>query len=236
MKIHILQHVPFEGPGHILKWASEHGIELSYTLFFETVYQLPEIDQIDAVIIMGGPMSVYDESQYQWLLPEKAFIRGCILAGKKILGICLGAQLASICLGAGVYSASHKEIGWQQVQAIAQHSAGNWLSKLFEESPAVFHWHGESFDIPQGARDLLVSAANNHQAYLYQDKVLALQFHLEATRETIADLLLHCSADLIPSAYVQSAEEIKARLSSVPLINKLMEKILSRFFLNQSSD
>lgn len=236
MKIHILQHVPFEGPGHILKWASQHNISLSYTLFFEKQHQLPEIDQFDAVVVMGGPMSVEDENRYPWLLPEKIFIRKCILAGKKILGICLGAQLASSCLGASVYPAAHKEIGWHQVQVNAQFSAQNWLSKLFEEGPVVFHWHGDKFDLPEGAQDLLASAANNHQAYLYQDKILALQFHLEATEKTIADLLFHCKGDLIPSAYVQSADEIKAQLANVPPINKLMEKILNRFFLNEAVD
>src|SRR5262245_15038627 len=116
MQIHYFQHVPFEGLGYIETWLKENGHDISVTRFYESSYQLPPVSAIDALIVMGGPMGVYDEDKYAWLRDEKAFIEDCIRAGKRLLGICLGAQLLSVCLGAAVGAAPNKEIGWFPVK------------------------------------------------------------------------------------------------------------------------
>lgn len=230
MNLHIIQHVPFEGPGYIADWAVNHGHELSYTSLFQDEYQFPNISDIDALIIMGGPMSVYDEERYPWLLFEKVYIKDCILAGKKVLGICLGAQLITTCLGASVQIVKEKEIGWYAVKPHQLPEKQNWLEQIFNNAPMVFHWHGEQFDIPDGASDLLYSDANDHQAYLFHKTVLALQFHLEATQQSIEAMLTNCGDELLKAKFIQSEEEIRQGFNHIEGINLLMERILNQFF------
>lgn len=231
MKIHIIQHVPFEGPGYISDWASQQHISLSFSHVYETGGAFPALDTFDALVVMGGPMGVYDEDEYPWLVQEKALITACIHAGKKVLGICLGAQLIATCLGASVHAAPHKEIGWFPVHTIAQSESIAWLYRLFENSPTVFHWHGDQFDIPAGAVELLTSAANEHQAYLYKTYVLGLQFHLEMTSEGVRDLLSNGAHELKEQPYIQNSKDILADVSYVETTNTIMDQLLTAFFL-----
>ncbi len=115
MRAHYLQHVPFEGLGSIKSWLKKSGYEISNTQFFNSKV-LPSIDEIDLLVVMGGPMSVNDEAKYPWLVEEKKFIRNTIEAGKSVLGICLGAQLIASSMGVKVFSNSEKEIGWFPVE------------------------------------------------------------------------------------------------------------------------
>lgn len=234
MRVHYLQHVPFEGLGYIEPWLKENNHHISATRFFEPDYHLPNIDDFDALIIMGGPMGVYDEHQYPWLKQEKSFIRYTLDAGKKTLGICLGAQLIAASLGAAVKAAPHKEIGWFSVQPTEESKALTWLHELFDDNPVVFHWHGDRFDIPQGAVNLLTSEANSNQAFLYKHHVLGLQFHLEVTDNTIAQMLEHAGDDLTYSTYVQAANEIEAGKSLVRGCNELMAEIMTSLFRKMS--
>lgn len=234
MKIHILQHVAFEGPAYIEEWAKEASATLSYTLLYEGDIQFPAVGDIDVVVIMGGPMSVNDEHLYGWISREKAFISACIGERKKIIGICLGAQMIASCLGARVYPASEKEIGWHAVRRNAALSE-NWLTRIFNASPQVFHWHGEQFDLPGSAEDLLTTDANNHQAYLIDDYILGFQFHLEATEESIRAMLAHGSDELVARPFVQSAAQILGSLHHVPVINQLMKSVLD-YFLGRTAE
>jgi GMP synthase-like glutamine amidotransferase len=155
MNVHYFQHVSFEGPGYITTWLTEQGHNITATLFFERQYRLPDLSEIDALIVMGGPMSVYDDHLYPWLQEEKAFIEDAIEAGKKVLGICLGAQLAALCLGTFVPTALQKEIGWYPVQPAPEAvKIAPGISALLAEQPVVFHWHGDKFDIPYGVMNL----------------------------------------------------------------------------------
>jgi len=226
MTVHYLQHVPFEGLGYIATWLAENNHSVSATRFYEADYQLPAIDDVDALIIMGGPMGVYDEQQYAWLAEEKNFIKSALNAGKKVLGICLGAQLIAASLGATVKAAPQKEIGWFKVQPTEESKKLTWFYELFNDNPVVFHWHGDRFDIPQGATDLLTSAANSNQAYYYNGQALGLQFHLEVTEDTLSQMLEHAGDDLTDSPYVQTAKEIAAGKPLVHSCNELMAEIL----------
>ena len=122
MRAHYLQHVPFEGLGSIEPWLQNAGYEISHTQFFN-LGVLPSIDEIELLIVMGGPMSVNDETENPWLVKEKKFIRSTIEAGKPVLGICLGAQLISNSMGGKVFSNSEKEIGWFPVEAVKPESS-----------------------------------------------------------------------------------------------------------------
>jgi len=225
MRAHYMQHVPFEGLGSIETWLTKTGYQISATRLFESE-ALPAVHDIDLLVIMGGPMSVNDESAYPWLIVEKEFIRDAIHAGKTVLGICLGAQLIATALGARVYPNAVKEIGWFPLTRIAPRAG---LMSSFPESVDVFHWHGETFDLPSGATRLASSKACDNQAFQVGDTVVGLQFHLETTPASAQAIVTNCRAELVPSETVQSeAEILAAHPSKYELINRLMDDLLSR--------
>lgn len=204
MRVHYLQHVSFEGPGAVDTWSRRTGLAVTWTRFHEA-WELPDLRGLDLLVILGGPMSVNDGLAHPWLAQERAFIRHAIDAGTRVLGICLGAQLIASALGARVHPNSEKEIGWFPIAGVP--SAGNAVYRFPPSFPA-FHWHGETFDLPAGAVPLARSAACSQQAFQVGRRVIGLQFHLEATPESVMDLVDHCAGDLTPSRFVQSREAI----------------------------
>lgn len=235
MRVHYLQHVPYEGLGYIETWLKENNHSISGTRFYEPGYALPSISDIDALVIMGGPMSVYDDYKYPWLREEKIFIEDSINAGKKVLGICLGAQLVALCLGANIHTAQHQEIGWFRVQPTEQIKSISWLHQLFKDEPTVFHWHGDQFEIPfDDSFSFLFSEANNNQAFYRNENIIALQFHLEVTVQSIKEMLENGASDLKDSPYIQTAEEISDNTEHIKNCNRIMS-ILLRNWLSEST-
>lgn len=208
LRIHYFQHVVYEGLGSIEEWIRSSGHTLTSTRFFENAV-LPELSAIDWLIIMGGGMSVNDEEEFPWLISEKQFIREAVESGKTVLGICLGSQLVSSALGAKVYKNKEKEIGWFDINITNAALAGS----LFEEPGSkikVFHWHGDTFNLPKNAVHLASSEACKNQAYIFGNKVLAMQFHLEPTLKSLQQMIEHGRDDLNPGKYVQPEEELTA--------------------------
>ena len=205
MHAHFLQHVPFETLGSVDTWLRSIKAVVSGTKLFETP-SLPPLAGIDLLIVLGGPMSVNDEAALPWLAQEKRFIRRAIDAGTAVLGICLGAQLIASAMGARVYPHRTKEIGWFPVFS-TQPAAHAGLFR-FPKALTVFHWHGETFDLPEGATHLARSTACEHQAYQLGRRVLAFQCHLETTAQSAHDLVAHCRAELVPAQTIQSASDI----------------------------
>jgi len=232
MRIHCLQHVPFEGLGAIAKWIETKNHSLSFTRFHRQD-PLPGTSDYDLVIVLGGPMSVHDEARYAWLTDEKQFIEDAIKNGKTVLGICLGAQLISDVLGGRVYKNAHKEIGWFPITLTIETEEAPIFSSLPKRFQA-FHWHGETFDLPPGAVRMAETEACLNQAFLYGPRVIGLQFHLEATRESVKDLILNCSEELQPGRYIQSPKEMLLRPDGFVLINEMMVEILGQICLSIS--
>ena len=231
MRAHYLQHVSFEGLGSIEGWLHSKGYEISCTPFYVTA-DLPGIDEIDLLIVMGGPMSVNDENEYPWLKDEKKFIRSFIESGKPTLGICLGAQLIAKAMGAKIFKNSKKEIGWFPVQAVR---ASNNTTFKFPEDIKVFHWHGETFSLPADAVLTAESRGCRNQAFQIGNSVIGLQFHLETTAESAKALVSHCREELVDDEYIQKEEFIlSAAQNQYNAINLLMSKILE--YLHNSGD
>jgi len=226
MKVHYLLHVPFETPGSISSWAKRKGALESTTFLYETLI-LPAMADFDVLVVMGGPMSVHDDKIYPWLKWEKEFIEETIRAGKMVVGICLGAQLIADVFGARVYTNPHKEIGWFPINwtdKILQ----RWRSPSFEPHMTVFHWHGETFDLP---RDCVHLAGNDHcinQAFS-TDHVLALQFHLEVKPENIRLMLDNMAHELEEAPYIQSVEEIEQQVYRCSLLEPVLKMMLDKF-------
>ena len=224
MRAHYFQHVPFEGLGSIEPWLKKSGFEITSTRFYESA-KLPDLKTIDLLIVMGGPMSVNDEDRFPWLVAEKQFISNAIAKSKPVLGICLGAQLIANALGAGVYPNKVKEIGWFPIQGIESNDQSIFE---FPESINVFHWHGETFDLPSGATLLAKSAVCEHQAFQFGKSVMALQFHLETTSVAAQALVTNCRDELIPVPFIQTEKEIlSANPAHYKSINDLMDTVLS---------
>ncbi len=208
-RIHFLQHVPFEMP-FFLDTLINDGNHAKTTTRFFTEDTLPSISDFDLLIVLGGPMNVYEHDHYPWLVEEKKFIKTAINAQKKVVGICLGAQLIADVLNAKVIKNEHKEIGWFPIYQT--HDAEN--IKLLDNLPNpffAFHWHGDTFDIPKGATRFAASSACGNQGFIYSNRVIGLQFHLEMTSDGINSLLCNCAADITEGKYIQSEKEILAQ-------------------------
>jgi len=206
MKIAVLTHVPFEGPAAIATWADSRGHHLNVVHLYRDEV-IPTV--FDWLIIMGGPMGAMDDERYPWFRAEKQAIGQSIASGRKVVGICLGAQLIATVLGARIFRNAEREIGWFDVEL--QPGARSLFADR-TKLPA-FHWHGDTFELPAGAELLGSTPACTNQAFLYDHRVLGLQFHLEATRESIESLIRECPDDLLPGPFVQTKE---AMLNQMP--------------------
>ncbi len=223
MKMAVLQHVPFEGPAAIADWAAARGIGIAAAHLYRGD-PLPGLSDFDMLTVMGGPMSANDEAQYAWLAPEIALVGGAIDAGKIVLGVCLGAQIIAKALGAKVYAAQQKEIGWFQVNRTeAAHP-------VFEGVPAAFtpfHWHGETFDLPAGAVRLAETVSTPNQAFAVNGRVLGLQFHMEATPASVADLVQNAADEIGTGPFEQSPDAIRAGIGTCATLEPLLGCVLN---------
>jgi GMP synthase (glutamine-hydrolysing) len=224
MTIHWLQHVPFEGLGCIEPWLNENARDISCTRLWAGD-GFPDIGKTDGLIVMGGPMGIYDYEEYPWLAEEKAFIRQIINQNKPVLGICLGAQLIADVLGSNVWKNEHKEIGFFPVTGNPEHEISNvWKTET------VFHWHGDTFGIPEGAVRLASSEATENQAFVYKDHVLALQFHLETTAESLLALYENAQDEITDGPFIQTLEEMRPFFPMLGNANRRMFTLLKKLF------
>ena len=216
-------HVPFEGLGSMETWFVSRGWLVSRTRLFADE-RLPDPKEFDWLVIMGGPMGVYDEHTNPWLVGEKRFIETAIARDIPVLGICLGAQLIATVLGAKVTRNPYKEIGWFPV-ALTQQGRHSGLTKGFSDEFTAFHWHGDAFEIPHGAESLAVSDACRNQIFT-RGKVIGLQFHLETMPTNAMDLCINCRDELVSAPYVQSTGQILTGTEHFTKIHGLMRQLL----------
>lgn len=227
MRIHYLQHVPFEGPAYIAEWAQQKGYQVSGTMLY-LGEEPPAPEQFDLLVVMGGPMNIYEEEQYPWLGREKQFVREAIDAGKMILGICLGGQLIADVLGGRVTRNEYKEIGWFSVNKTAE-ARDTVLLRNFPEQFNAFHWHGDTFSIPPDNIRLASSKACLNQAFEYDGRVVGLQFHLESTAESIGLLMKNSADELVEGQFIQKPEIIRNENINISKANELMSLLLDNF-------
>lgn len=187
-----IQHVPFEGPGLIAAVAAQRGIELQLCHPYRGA-PLPAIDEIDGLVVMGGPMGVFDTAEHPYLARETELVSTMVETGRPVLGVCLGAQLMAHALGAAVYRGKQAEIGFGSVSLTEAGREDPVLGSLGREDAVlgssgletvpVVHWHQDTFDLPDGALCLARSALYPHQAFRVGERAYGLQFHVEVNRQ-----------------------------------------------------
>lgn len=207
MRIACLQHVSFEGPGNIATWAATRGHSLRTIQLFQC-QPLPRLDNFDLLVVMGGPMSIHDEADHAWLVPEKKLVTQCLEKNRFVMGVCLGSQLLAECLGSRIYRNRVKEIGWFPLRRLAGAGGSAYFAGMPEQMD-VLHWHGETYDLPADCIHLADSEGCRVQAFEHPS-ALGLQFHLEATAEGLKDLIGHCGHEIGAGRYEQTPEKIAA--------------------------
>jgi GMP synthase-like glutamine amidotransferase len=211
VRIHCLQHLKNDTLGNIGTWIARKGHKLTKTMPFEDSH-FPDPDEFDLLLIMGGTMSVYQEEEYSWLKPEKKFVRKVLESGKPVLGSCFGGQMIADVLGGKVTRNQYKEIGWHKVRSVEgkdQKDVRNLrLPSCMYPEFTGFMWHGDTFEIPIGAMKLFETEACPNQGFVYNGNVLGLQFHPEADRQWIRNLIKTSGHELVPGKYIQSEKEI----------------------------
>jgi len=229
MNVLIVKNVSSEGPGTIEDHLRREQIPYSI-IDLEAGESSPRLEAYTHLIILGGPMAVYEMHLYRHLAAEAGMIRSAIDLNKHVLGVCLGAQMLAHVLGAKVYPGPAKEIGWHEAALSDEGMADPLVSALAlpdRNAAQVFQLHGDTFDLPEGAVPLARSEGCANQAFQVGRSVIGLQFHLETTPDAARAIISNCREELIPSAYVQSEKEI---LSAPPehyrAINNLMGDVL----------
>ena len=224
MRVSILQHVAFEGIGSLREWLASRKAEVALTRLYlgDT---LPDPGCYEWLIVMGGPMGVHDETGFPWLAEEKRSILGAIEGGKRVLGICLGAQLIAAALGARVFRNGEREIGWHPVRRVGE-GPRKGLAAAIPDGSVVFHWHADTFDLPPGAVGFLSSNACGNQAFHLGERILGIQFHLETTMESARALVEGCAGDLVPGSFVQSKAEILSHPRRFTALRPIMSRVM----------
>ena len=205
MRIQCFHHIPWEGRAFLPEWAATAGHEWDVTLVPQAE-RLPDPSSFDALVIMGGPMSLCERDRPPWLSVEKAYLERVLQRELPFLGICLGAQMLAEIYGGRVSRGPQSEIGWFPLR-LAQERHDTWIGDALPENLTTFFWHDDVFETPREATRIAGTAASEHQAFVLGSS-LALQFHLEVTPEWAAHLATRDADQLVPGRYVQSAADI----------------------------
>ncbi len=192
MAVLILKNITTEGPGTIGDFLVKEGIPLRI-VELGSGETSPPLDKFDTLVVLGGPMGVYEKDKFPHLMTGSRVIREAINRNMKVLGICLGSQMTAYCLGADVYPGPEKEIGWYHIELTGDGLKDPLMRKLathprvgdFWRKFKVLHWHGDTLDLPPGATLLASSALYKNQAFRFGDRVYGFQFHIEVTKDII---------------------------------------------------
>jgi GMP synthase (glutamine-hydrolysing) len=191
MHVLVIKNVFSEGPGTIEEHLRSQGVR--YSIIDLSIGEAaPEPDAFTHLLIMGGPMAVYEMHRYPYLIKEALLIDRAAKANRHIMGVCLGAQMLAHVLGARVYRGTKKEIGWYEVALTDEGVNDRLMSALAipgRSAAQVFQWHGDTFDLPSGSVRLAYSDLYPMQAFRYGDRVYGLQFHIEVTPKIVHDWL-----------------------------------------------
>lgn len=227
-KVYVLQHHPAENLGTISDALEGAALAWQYVRIYDGHPVPADMKGAGGLIVMGGPMGVYQTERYPFLRDEMTLIQDAVKQGRPVLGVCLGAQIVAAALGAKVEKNPRgKEIGWYPVrlEAAAQEDR---IFKGNAETIMPFHWHGDFFELPPGATSLATSDKTPCQAFRHGANVYGLQFHIEVTRESVEQMSAAFGRELEREKI--SADEMIARCSDhEAALARLSDTIFSRW-------
>lgn len=227
MRVACVSHVPFEGPGSIAEWAAARGHELLRVDARTGVF--PGADEVDLLVVLGGPMSASDDLRHPWLVAERDHLARFVEAGTLTLGICLGAQLLAMAIGGSVHRGAAPEVGWYPVRLCPAARTNPWFVG-WPETFVAGHWHGDTFELPEGVEPAASSDLTPNQAFVANGgRVVGLQFHLEWTPEVLRALILSAPEDLMcPGPHVATADQLLEATEDLAAGRALLFRMLDR--------
>ena len=224
----IFRHSPTEGPGYFAIFLEQQGIPWKLIALDEGEAVPMTPDEFSGLCFMGGPMSVNDP--LPWIAPVCALIRLAVAADVPVIGHCLGGQLISKALGGAVTRNAVKEIGWSEAGAEEHALARHWLGDFAGKSGTVFHWHGETFSIPEGATRLLSTAHCTNQMFALGPH-LGMQCHVEMTPEMIATWCNDWANEVLAAGDLPSVQKPAVMLAEIgqrlPIMRQLSKQLYS---------
>lgn len=223
MNILFVLHAPFERPGFIETWAKKHNYKTQEVSPYKNE-KCPDINEFDFLVVMGGPQSTLSIDKAPYLHDEIDLIKRAIKANKRILGVCLGAQLLAEALGAKTECSPNREIGMYQIELL-EAAQDDPVFGSFPSKFNMMHWHSDMPGIADGAILLAKSEGCPRQAFRYGDRIYGFQCHFELTKELVNEMIEHCGNDLKPDTYVMAPKELMS--VDYPEINLKMEKALN---------
>jgi len=229
MRMHFLDHGPCGGGTCVEQWAAGQGFDITRTQS-RLGEPLPSTRDYDALVVMGGPVSMSEESRRPWLGPEKDHLAKAMAQGRHVLGLGYGARLMAQALGAEVVRMARPEVGWHAVR-LTPYAADLRCLDDFPQEFTALHWHHEAFDLPRHAVLLAGSKACPIQAFALGESILGLQFHLEATMDSLECFVADLGHELSPGPTVQDPSTMrKLAAGHLPILDGLCRSLCTRFF------
>lgn len=231
MHVHFFQHDPMEGVGTFEALLSERSWTSSHTLW-DRGGRPPALDAWDLLVVMGGPMNIYEDDAYPWLAEEKAYLDRALAADRPVLGVCLGSQLLADRLGGPVTRNPHTEIGWSELELNPGVRAPGALFAHLPPRASVFQWHGDTFALPPGATTVGSTEACSNQGFV-KGRAVGLQFHLEVDPESLKGLI--DAQDRFEGPYVQTPEVFLSRTEDFRRMRHWLGDLLDRLVLRAAA-
>jgi GMP synthase-like glutamine amidotransferase len=227
MRIHIIQHIPASNATSSITSLCPAGITFTISHSYNKHCSFPNTSEYDLLIILGGPMSTCDTQKYPWLNQEKKYIQDAINADKYIMGICLGAQLLAEALGGEVSTSDELEIGWHKV-SFNDALKSSILAGIFPSQMELFHWHKDTFTLPRNAIAMGHSLGCANQGFVYNDRIIGFQFHLEATAKWAHALSEEFPEDEMNTPLIQTTKNIQEQENLFTMSNQLLNQVIQR--------
>lgn len=227
MKITLIQHTAVDSPGITSDVLDQNQVEVQ-VIRIDRGDRIPSLVDSDVLMTFGGPVSLHLPNPPPWVEPERELIRQYAKLGRRVFGICLGAQLIASALGAKTGSNAEPEFGWHTVNRLENSGESKLVSELPSQITAL-HWHQNTFELPNKSTHLYQSDACTNQAFSIEDQIIGFQFHPEATAKTIDYYLRVASPSRVTGCYVQTADEIR---QGVTKHLKHQNQMLQRFLEN----
>jgi GMP synthase (glutamine-hydrolysing) len=226
-KVVVIQHHPVETLGTIADALAASGLACQYVRTFEGHPVPKELNGVGGLIVMGGPMGVYETERYPYLRDEMALVESALSRNKPLLGVCLGSQLLASVLGARVAPSGGKELGWHRV-SLTPAAVEDRLFRGVPDSFVAFHWHGDIFELPSGAVTLASSDKTACQAFRYGDRAYGLLCHLEVNERLVAGMVEAFRSEL-EDEKIDAEELITATPKQLAQLAPIAETVFERW-------